>query len=54
MDNKPPFDGPYRKSSEPRKDKYGNTIKPHNMARHLAKKAMATPNKKNEQRRSRT
>lgn len=40
MDNKPPFDGPYRKSSEPRKDKYGNTIKPHNIAKHLAKKAL--------------
>jgi hypothetical protein len=39
-DNKPPFAGPYRKASEPRKDQYGNTIKKKNLAKHLAKKAM--------------
>jgi len=34
---KPPFDGPYRKAGEVRKDKYGNVIK--NLPRHLARKA---------------
>lgn len=33
-----PFDGPYRKVGEKRKDQYGNEIK--NVAKHLAKKAM--------------
>jgi hypothetical protein len=33
-----PFDGPYRKAGEKRKDQYGNEIK--NVAKHLAKKAM--------------
>ena len=37
-ENDMPFEGPYRNTSEPRKDKYGNTIK--NAAKHLAKKAM--------------
>ena len=36
---KPPFDGPYRKASEPRKDKFGNVIKTQNVAKHLAKAA---------------
>jgi hypothetical protein len=42
MDNKkPPFDGPYKKTTgQPRKDRFGNVIKPHNIAKHLAKKAM--------------
>lgn len=39
---KPPFDGPYTKTSDEKKDQYGNTIKPENMAKHLAKKAMAS------------
>jgi len=42
---KPPFDGPYRKVGEPRKDKFGNVIKPKNVAKHLAKKAMASVTK---------
>jgi hypothetical protein len=33
-----PFDGPYRKAGEERKDEYGNKVK--NVAKHLAKKAM--------------
>ena len=37
-DNKPPFDGPYTKAGEHKKDQYGNTIK--HMAKHLAKKGM--------------
>ena len=36
-DEKPPFDPPYRKAGEPRKDKYGNVVK--NVPRHLARKA---------------
>lgn len=36
----PPFDGPYKKSGE-NKDKFGNTIKTKNMAKHLAKQGMA-------------
>jgi len=40
-DDKPPFDGPYRKASEVRKDKFGNVIKPKNIAKHLAKQGMA-------------
>ena len=39
---KPPFDGPYTKTSDEKKDQYGNTIKPKNMAKHLAKKGMAS------------
>jgi hypothetical protein len=37
----PPFDPPYRKvkPGEVRKDRFGNTIKPSNVAKHLAKKA---------------
>ena len=34
---KPPFDPPYRKAGEPRKDQFGNTVK--NLPRHLARKA---------------
>ena len=34
-----PFAGPYKKAGEPRKDRFGNTIKPSNVARHLAKSA---------------
>ena len=34
---KPPFEGPYRKAGEVRKDEYGNVIK--NLPRHLARKA---------------
>ena len=37
---KPPFDGPYKKAGKSRKDKFGNTIKPKNVAKHLAKKGM--------------
>jgi hypothetical protein len=33
-----PFDGPYRKAGEERKDEFGNKVK--NVAKHLAKKAM--------------
>jgi hypothetical protein len=33
-----PFEGPYRKAGEERKDEYGNKVK--NVAKHLAKKAM--------------
>lgn len=36
-DEKPPFEGPYRKAGEVRKDKYGNVVK--NLPRHLARKA---------------
>lgn len=39
-DNDPPFDGPYTKTGD-KKDKFGNTIKTKNMAKHLAKKGMA-------------
>jgi len=35
--NKPPFDGPYRKAGEVKKDKFGNIIK--NRAKHLARAA---------------
>ena len=35
--SKPPFEGPYRKAGEVKKDKYGNVIK--NMPRHLARKS---------------
>lgn len=35
--DKAPFDGPYRKAGEVKKDKYGNVIK--NVPRHLARKA---------------
>jgi|SaaInl0LU_22_DNA_1037365.scaffolds.fasta_scaffold08385_3 hypothetical protein len=35
----PPFAGPYKKAGEPRKDRFGNTIKPSNVARHLARSA---------------
>lgn len=34
-----PFAGPYKKAGEPRKDRFGNTIKPSNVARHLARSA---------------
>jgi hypothetical protein len=37
-DNKPPFDGPYTKAGEHKKDQFGNTIK--HVAKHLAKKGM--------------
>lgn len=37
--DKPPFEGPYTKASEPKKDQYGNVIKKKNIAKHLAKKA---------------
>lgn len=36
----PPFDGPYTKTGD-KKDKFGNTIKTKNMAKHLAKKGLA-------------
>jgi hypothetical protein len=36
-DEKPPFDPPYRKAGEPRKDKFGNVVK--NVPRHLARQA---------------
>lgn len=39
QEEKPPFAGPYKKAGQPRKDKFGNTIKPQNIARHLARKA---------------
>jgi hypothetical protein len=35
--SKPPFEGPYRKAGEVKKDKYGNVVK--NVPRHLARKA---------------
>lgn len=38
--NDPPFDGPYKKVSEPHKDRFGNVIKTRNVARHLAKLAL--------------
>jgi hypothetical protein len=41
----PPFDGPYKKSSD-NKDQFGNTVKTKNMAKHLAKKGMADAIKK--------
>lgn len=34
-----PFAGPYKKAGQVRKDKYGNVIKPQNIARHLARQA---------------
>ena len=37
---KPPFDGPYRKAGEVKKDKFGNVVK--NRARHLARMAART------------
>jgi hypothetical protein len=42
-DSKPPFDGPYKKTSSDgsTKDEYGNTIKMKNRAKHLAKMGMA-------------
>jgi len=43
---KPPFDGPYKKSSEVTKDRFGNVVKDKNRARHLARKAMASAGKK--------
>ena len=42
----PPFDGPYTKSSDDKKDKFGNTIKQKNVAKHLAKQGMADAIKK--------
>lgn len=39
-DTDPPFDGPYTTTGD-KKDKFGNTIKTKNMAKHLAKKGMA-------------
>jgi hypothetical protein len=42
----PPFDGPYTKSSSEKKDKFGNTIKQKNVAKHLAKQGMADAIKK--------
>jgi hypothetical protein len=45
-DKKPPFDGPYRKASEPKKDKFGNVVT--NRAKHLAKKGMAQAMKEGE------
>ena len=39
---KPPFDGPYKKAGQVRKDRFGNTIKPSNIAKHLAKKAASS------------
>ena len=36
-----PFAGPYRKTGSVKKDKFGNVIKPENMASHLAKMGMA-------------
>jgi hypothetical protein len=39
---KPPFDGPYKKAGQVRKDRFGNVIKPSNVAKHLAKKAAAS------------
>ena len=41
----PPFDGPYKKSSD-NKDQFGNTVKTKNMAKHLAKKGIADAIKK--------
>ena len=38
--NDPPFDGPYKKVSEPHKDRFGNVIKTRNVAKHLAKLAL--------------
>ena len=35
-----PFDGPYKKVSEPHKDRFGNVIKTRNVAKHLAKLAL--------------
>lgn len=40
--NKPPFDGPYRKAGEVKKDKFGNIIK--NRAKHLARAAARSVN----------
>jgi hypothetical protein len=37
----PPFDGPYSKAGEVKKDRYGNVIKDKNIAKHLAKKGRA-------------
>jgi hypothetical protein len=37
-DDKPPFDGPYTKAGEHKKDQFGNPIK--HVAKHLAKKGM--------------
>jgi len=37
----PPFDGPYTKAGEVKKDRYGNVIKDKNIAKHLAKKGRA-------------
>jgi hypothetical protein len=42
----PPFDGPYTKSNGDKKDKFGNTIKQKNVAKHLAKQGMADAIKK--------
>jgi hypothetical protein len=40
-DEEPPFEGPYKKSSGTHKDEFGNKIKTGNIAKHLAKKALA-------------
>ncbi len=50
MDDDPniPFAGPYRKAGEVKKDKYGNVIKPKNIAKHLAKQGMAAASMKKE------
>jgi hypothetical protein len=37
----PPFDGPYSKAGEVKKDRFGNVIKDKNIAKHLAKKGRA-------------
>jgi len=45
-DSDPPFDGPYTKANSDKKDKFGNTIKQKNVAKHLAKQGMADAIKK--------
>lgn len=42
----PPFDGPYTKAGSDKKDKFGNTVKQKNVAKHLAKQGMADAIKK--------
>lgn len=43
--DKPPFEGPYTSTKEPRKDKFGNVVKKKNIASFLAKKGMKDASK---------
>ena len=43
--DKPPFEGPYTSTKEPRKDKFGNVVKKKNIASFLAKKGIKSASK---------